>query len=141
MKTCRETVQLACLAALCLAAACDSDSADVMFAPDGGPDAAAQIDATNPSCSYPPPDSPAETCFDMADAIATAATRCGMDYQTNYDGFINAAANGDCGNILFVRDSAELYEDCIPWFCAATCEALQDPSQIPEACQDQLLRN
>lgn len=82
----------------------------------------------------------AQACRDSADAVATAAERCGLDYQANYDAFVATAAKGDCKNIVRVRDEAALYDVCIPFVAEMTCEQLQNPSiALPSECMGQLL--
>ena len=84
----------------------------------------------------------AQACLDMANAVAVAAERaCGQDYQTNYDGFVQSAANGNCQNIIQVRDESSLRSECMPWLAAATCAELSDPAAFPAACKDQLLHS
>src|SRR5205814_9165165 len=54
---------------------------------------------------------PPEACLDMADAVAKAAERCNLgSYQENHDGFISTAAQGDCNNIVGLRDATSLYD-------------------------------
>jgi hypothetical protein len=84
---------------------------------------------------------PEEACLDTADAIAGSAQRCGFDYQANFDAFVDAVANGDCANILAVRDSGLLYGSCIPVLKGLSCEEVNDPNlMLPDACNGQLLR-
>lgn len=116
------------------AAACSGD--DSMEEP--AADASVDVDAS--TCAYEYSGTPSDACLDMADTVARAAERCGQDYQSNYDGFIEAAADGDCDNITLVRDAAELYDECIPWFCTAACDALTDADQLPDGCREQLVR-
>lgn len=83
----------------------------------------------------------AKACQDVADAVARAAQRCGQDYQTNYDAFVDTAANGSCSNVVQVRDEQALYGVCIPFFDTVECSELLGPSpQFPPECQSQLLR-
>lgn len=81
-----------------------------------------------------------QACLDVADAIADAAVRCGAGtYETNYDGFIDIAACGDCGNIVDLRDRGDLYAACIPSFGTISCEDLTG-GNLDASCNDQLLR-
>jgi hypothetical protein len=82
-----------------------------------------------------------KACLDTADAIAGSAERCGFDYQANFDAFVNAVANGDCANVIAVRDATLLYGDCIPALKDLTCQQVNDPNlTLPDTCNGQLLR-
>jgi hypothetical protein len=82
-----------------------------------------------------------QACLDVADALATSAERCGFDYDANFDAFVDAAASGDCGNIVSVRDKTSLYDDCVPHLEDLTCAELNDSSlSLPPSCESQLLR-
>lgn len=84
---------------------------------------------------------PAQACHDMAHAIASSGEHCGYDYQANYNTFIGAAANGDCDNIVQIRDSEALYQVCIPYLENLTCAQVEDPNlSLPPECHSQLLR-
>lgn len=85
----------------------------------------------------------ASACEDVASAIATAASNCGLDPDKNHDAFIQAAAGGDCATIQSVRDVDTLYSDCIPKLEKLSCAQLNDPAlagQLPSSCIGQLLR-
>lgn len=79
----------------------------------------------------------AEACFDMADAVAEAAQRCGEDYEANRNSFIAVAADGDCANITHVRDRQALYDECIPSLQTIECSDLQE-GNLDGSCRDQL---
>ena len=82
----------------------------------------------------------AQACKDVADAVAKAAVRCNLGtYQQNFDGFVQAGANGDCNNIVQVRDENALYDTCIPAIETMTCADLQSANLDP-SCRQQLLR-
>lgn len=84
---------------------------------------------------------PEKACLDTADAIAGSAERCGFDYKANFDGFVDAVANGDCANIISIRDSKLLYGSCIPVLKGLSCEEVNDPNlMLPDSCNGQLLR-
>lgn len=86
------------------------------------------------------PETPPQACRDLADTVATqAAAECGDDYDTVYDQFVDAAAGGDCSNIVGIRDRGELYDDCIPRLESSTCDDLQ-MGNLPASCNAQLLR-
>lgn len=85
---------------------------------------------------------PEQACLDTADAIAGSAQRCGYDYKTNFDAFVDAAAAGSCSNIIAVRDRDALYAECIPFMKDLTCEQVTSGQlNLPASCNDQLLRN
>ena len=69
--------------------------------------------------------------------LAKAAMRCGMDYQKNYDAFIQVAAKGNCSNILAVRDEAALRATCLPSFATISCADLA-AGKIDATCKAQL---
>jgi hypothetical protein len=79
-----------------------------------------------------------QACLDTADAVAKAAVRCGAGgYQANYNAFVKAAANGDCGNVTAVRDEASLRATCIPSFSTISCADLAAGNLDP-TCKAQL---
>jgi hypothetical protein len=85
--------------------------------------------------------SSAQACEDTADALASAAQRCGQDYQANYDAFVATGAGGDCANILSVRDEDGLYQECIPFLKSLSCEQLTSGNfTLPPSCVSQLMR-
>ena len=92
------------------------------------------------ACGYSYNGMPSDGCLDIADAIATAAARCGGDYQANYDAFISQVAGGSCNNIVQITNPTSFYDECLPWFCSASCADLQDANAFPSACQMQLGR-
>jgi hypothetical protein len=81
-----------------------------------------------------------EACRDLAATLAQrASTECGEDYDTVYDGFVRTAADGDCSNIVAIRDRDELYDECIPQLETAECSDLE-AGALPPACSAQLIR-
>lgn len=85
----------------------------------------------------------AKACVDTADAVAKAAVRCSNGnqaaYQPNYDQFVKDAANGDCNNIVSVRDETALRNTCLPSFATVQCADLQ-AGNIDATCKAQLVR-
>lgn len=84
------------------------------------------------------PPSPPQACEDTANAVAEYGQRCGQDYTTNYNAFVNSAANGDCNNIVAIRDEHQLYSDCIPTFKTLACPSATSTPAIPASCSGQL---
>jgi hypothetical protein len=83
----------------------------------------------------------AQACEDTADAVASSAERCGYDYQTNYDLFVEGAGAVDCSDFTSVRDIDALYDDCIPFLSSLSCAQIDDPAlQLPASCKSQLLK-
>jgi hypothetical protein len=81
-----------------------------------------------------------QACLDMADAVADAAVRCAAGtYQENYDALVEAAACGDCGNIVSLRDRSDLYAECIPSFETISCDELTG-GNLDASCAEQLQR-
>jgi hypothetical protein len=83
---------------------------------------------------------PQQACLDTAKAVATAAQRCGQDYTANYNAFISSVAQGDCANIVQVRDETSLRGTCIPSFSTISCADLTaTPAKLDPTCSAQLL--
>jgi hypothetical protein len=81
-----------------------------------------------------------EACRDLAATLAQrASTECGEDYDTVYDEFVRTAADGDCSNIVAIRDRDELYDECIPQLESAECPDLE-AGELPPSCSAQLIR-
>jgi hypothetical protein len=78
-------------------------------------------------------------CQDMATAFATAAQRCGGDYNAERTAFISNLANGDC-NSVSIRNEAELRSGCIPSFSVIACDALTNQRFDP-TCAEQIIRS
>jgi len=75
----------------------------------------------------------------MADAVAKAAERCNLgSYQENHDAFISTAAQGDCNNIVSLRDEPSLYDKFMPSFSTMSCADLQTGTLDP-TCSKQLM--
>ena len=83
---------------------------------------------------------PPAACLDLADAVAQAAVRCGEGtYEQNFSSFVAAAAQGDCNNIVAVKDMSSLYSECIPSIQTLACADLSTGNLDP-SCQSQLTR-
>lgn len=80
-----------------------------------------------------------QACIDTAEAVARSAERCGDDYKVSYDGFVQAAAAGDCGNVDRIRDEAALRDTCIPYLATISCDDLA-AGTIDPTCAMQLVR-
>lgn len=102
----------------------------------GGTGTGATPDASADSGAKPAK-APVQACLDLADAVAKAAQRCGQDYQANYTAFVQNAANGNCTNIVAVRDEASLRAVCLPKFATITCADLL-AGKIDASCVGQL---
>jgi hypothetical protein len=77
----------------------------------------------------------------VAGAFAQAAVRCGFGtYEESFQGFVDAAASGDCHTIIELRDEDSLYATCLPWWKTAACSDVETGNLDP-TCVDQLLHN
>jgi hypothetical protein len=86
----------------------------------------------------------------MADAVAKRAVACNdmcvadaggpvpCTYQNEHDSFIINAANGDCKNIVKIRDEAGLRNTCLPSLQNISCADLKSANLDP-TCKQQLL--
>ena len=77
-------------------------------------------------------------CQDTATAYATAARRCGGNYDAERTAFINDLANGDC-NSVSIRNETELRSQCIPSFGTISCADLTNQRFAP-SCAEQIIR-
>lgn len=78
-------------------------------------------------------------CLDTATAFATAAKRCGGDYDAERAAFIRDLASGDC-NLVSIRNEAELRSQCIPSFSTISCANLTNQRFAP-SCAEQIIRS
>jgi len=78
-------------------------------------------------------------CLDTATAFATAAKRCGGDYEAERAAFIRDLANGDC-NSVSIRNESELRTQCIPSFRTISCADLTNQRFAP-SCAEQIIRS
>lgn len=78
-------------------------------------------------------------CEALAEAVGRAGERaCGGSYAEWRQSFVDNAVDGDCGNVVDLRDPVELFEECVPSFADITCDQLQnDP--LDSSCEGQLL--
>jgi hypothetical protein len=79
-----------------------------------------------------------KACLDTAAAFATAAQRCGGNYDAERTAFIRDLANGDC-NAVSIRNEAELRSGCIPSFSTIRCSDLKQQRFAP-SCAEQIIR-
>jgi hypothetical protein len=80
-----------------------------------------------------------KACLDTATAYATAAQRCGGNYDAERTAFINDLANGDC-NSVSIRNETELRSQCIPSFSTISCADLTNQRFAP-SCAEQIIRS
>jgi hypothetical protein len=80
-----------------------------------------------------------QACLDTAAAFATAAQRCGGNYDAERTAFIRDLANGDC-NAVSIRNEAELRSGCIPSFSRISCTDLTQQRFAP-SCAEQIIRS
>jgi hypothetical protein len=93
--------------------------------------------ATTSPASGPPPS--VQACLDVLSALASAYDRCGTNYDQAYTQQLQAIANGDCNNIVGVRDADALDTTCIPSLRTIACTELVSGNLDP-TCQLQLQR-
>jgi hypothetical protein len=82
---------------------------------------------------------PEKACLDTCEAFARASERCGADYKQSYDAILKSIANGDCKNVVSVRDEASLRGTCIPAVQTITCPDLTN-GKLDPSCDKQLQR-
>jgi hypothetical protein len=80
-----------------------------------------------------------KACLDTADAFATAAKRCGGNYDTEYAAFIRDLAGGNCNDVS-IRNETELRTQCLPSFQVIACDALANQRFAP-SCAEQIIRS
>lgn len=79
-----------------------------------------------------------QACLDTAAAFATAAQRCGGNYDAERAAVIRALANNDC-NSVSIRNETELRTKCFPSLTRITCAALKE-DRIDPSCAEQIIR-
>jgi hypothetical protein len=82
---------------------------------------------------------PEKACLDTCEAFARASERCGADYKSSYDAILKSIANGDCKNVVSVRDEAALRSTCIPAVQSIACADLTN-GKLDPSCTKQLQR-
>jgi hypothetical protein len=78
-----------------------------------------------------------QACLDTAAAFATAAKRCGGNYDAEHAAFIRDLAGGDC-NSVSIRNESELRRQCLPSLTRITCDALTNQRFDP-SCAEQVI--
>jgi hypothetical protein len=79
-----------------------------------------------------------KACLDTAAAYATAAKRCGGNYDAEYAAFIRDLANGDC-NSVDIRNETELRTQCFPSLARILCDDLKN-NRVDPSCAEQIIR-
>ncbi len=83
---------------------------------------------------------PDQACRDVADAVAEAYARCqDRDRGEVRANFIDSAANGDCDNVIRVRERSELYDECLPFWQELECADFEEEIELPASCNGQLI--
>jgi hypothetical protein len=80
-----------------------------------------------------------QACLDMASAFATAAKRCGGNYDGERAAFIRDLAGNDCNSVT-IRNETELRGQCFASFGKITCDALRNQRFDP-SCAEQIIRS
>jgi len=80
----------------------------------------------------------AQACEDLADALVASAERCVIDPQGVRDHFLQSVANGDCDNIVELRDHDQFYDECIPFVQEIRCDRLL-AGDYDSSCSQQLV--
>ncbi len=92
-------------------------------------------------------------CGDLAEGMANRLVDCAAQsngvtlqpderqqaYQASYDQFVLEAVGGECSDIKSVRDSASLYDECLPALPSLPCDNVL-AGNLPAVCQKQLIR-
>jgi len=79
-----------------------------------------------------------QACLDTAAAFATAAKRCGGNYDAERAAFIRDLARGDC-NAVTIRNETELRTMCFPAIAKISCTDLKEQRLAP-SCAEQIIR-
>lgn len=79
-----------------------------------------------------------KACVDTATAFATAAKRCGGNFDAEYAAFIRSTAGGDCDSTS-IRNESELRRQCLPSLGRITCDALKN-QRLDPSCAEQIIR-
>jgi hypothetical protein len=78
-----------------------------------------------------------KACLDAATAFATAAQRCGGNYEAERAAFIKNIARGDCDSVS-IRNESELRNMCFPSLGRITCNNLKEQRFDP-SCAEQII--
>lgn len=81
---------------------------------------------------------PENACLEYAQILASAGQRCGQDYRVTYDDFVRVAANGDCANVVGIRDFRGLWNTCVVVLQTESCSDIS-AGVLDKTCQNQLL--
>jgi hypothetical protein len=95
------------------------------------------VACSSSSTGSPAGDAPEKACLDTCEAFARARERCGGDYKSSYDAMLASVANGDCKNIVSVRDEATLRGVCLPAVQTIACPDLTN-GKLDPSCSQQL---
>jgi hypothetical protein len=80
-----------------------------------------------------------KACLDTAAVFASAAARCGGNYDAEYAAFVRDVAGGDC-NLVSIRNESELRTQCFPAMTRTTCDELRNQRFAP-GCAEQIIRS
>jgi hypothetical protein len=80
-----------------------------------------------------------QACLDMATVYATAAKRCGGNYDAERAAFIRETANDDCNSVT-IRNETELRTKCFPSLGRISCVDLKEVRLDP-SCAEQIIRS
>ena len=80
-----------------------------------------------------------KACLDTASAFATAAKRCGGNYDAEYAAFVRDLANGDC-NSVSIRNEVELRTKCFSALARIPCNDLKE-NRLDPTCAEQIVRS
>ena len=78
-------------------------------------------------------------CLDTCEALARAGERCGLEYKRLYDMVVTDVANGDCKNVVSIRDEAVLRAHCLPGLRTELCSNVLN-GRHDASCSTQLQR-
>ena len=87
----------------------------------------------------PSDDAAERACLDTCEAIARAGERCGLEYKRLYDTAVRDHANGDCKNVVSIRDEGALRNRCFPALRSERCADIV-LGQYDASCSTQLQR-
>ena len=82
---------------------------------------------------------PEKACLDVVEALARAGERCSLEYARIYDQILHDVANGDCKNVMSIRDEALLRDVCLPALATEACPKVTSGDH-DASCSKQLQR-